>query len=236
MPEVEAILFDLYGTLVDVSTDESKNEIFNFLSEYLRYYDVKIESARLRSVFESEKAQNMAARHEKYPEVNLVDVFENILKREGQNNSFLKKSCCKLFRLLSRERLELFPDSIPVLKEMEKSGYPLALVSNAQKIFTSNEIRMLGLDQFFKYKVFSSQYGFVKPDHRLFLIACGLLDVEPQKAIYIGDNPYNDVKGAQKLGMTSILINRNLKGVISGFEPDYIAADLWEAWDWIKKR
>ncbi len=236
MPKVEALILDLYGTLVDVSTNEGKNEIYDFLSTYLSYYDVNIDSGRLRSVFELEKAQNMASRHEKYPEVNLVDVFENILKREGLNNSFLKKSCCKLFRILSRERLELFPDCMPVLKEMDKSGYPLALVSNAQKIFTSNEIRMLGLNQFFKYKIFSSQYGFMKPDHRLFLIACGLLDVLPQNAIYIGDNPYNDVKGAKKIGMTSVLINRTSKDVAPGFEPDYNASDLRDAWEWIRKR
>lgn len=163
MPKIEALVLDLYGTLVDVSTNEDKNENFEFLSKYLGYYDFKIDSDRLKSVFELEKAQNMASHHEKYPEVNLVDVFENILKREGLNNSFLKKSCCKLFRILSRERLELFPDSIPVLREMEKSGYPLALVSNAQKIFTPNEIRMLGLDQFFRYRVYSSQYGFGSP-------------------------------------------------------------------------
>jgi putative hydrolase of the HAD superfamily len=114
VPKVEALLFDLYGTLVDVSSNEDKNEIYDFLSEYMRYYDVNNDSSRLRSVFESEKAQNMASRHEKNPEVNLVDVFENILKREGLNNSFLKKSCCKLFRVLSRERLDLFPDCIPV--------------------------------------------------------------------------------------------------------------------------
>jgi FMN phosphatase YigB (HAD superfamily) len=90
--------------------------------------------------------------------------------------------------------------------------------------------------EFFRYKVFSSQYGFVKPDHRLFLLACGLLDVSPQNAIYIGDNPYNDVKGAQKIGMTAVLLNRNHKAVTSGFEPDYYADDLWDAWDWIRKR
>jgi len=178
----------------------------------------------------------MASRHEKHPEVNLVDVFENILKREGLNNSFLKKSCCKLFRILSRERLELFPDCIPVLKEMDRNGYPLALVSNAQKIFTSNEIRMLGLGQFFRYKVFSSQYGFGKPDQRLFLIAWGLLDVSPQNSIYIGDNLYNDVTSAKKIGMTSVILNRTPKKIVLGFEPDYNASDLWDAREWIKKR
>jgi putative hydrolase of the HAD superfamily len=237
LPKIEAIVFDLYGTLVDIHTNEDKNEIFDFLSRYLRYYDINIDGGRLRSVFQAEKAQNLSSRHESYPEVNFQDIFENIIKKEsGLNNSFLVKSCCKLFRILSREKFQLFPDCIPVLQEMKKSGYPLALVSNAQKVFTPNEIRILDLDQFFKHMVFSTQYGFVKPDSRLFIVACGLLDVPPVNAIYIGDNPDDDVKGAKKIGMIPILLRRSLKSVIPGLEPDYYATDLWDAWEWIRKR
>jgi len=53
MPKVEALLLDLYGTLVDVYTNENKNEIDDIISRYLSYYDVNIDIGRLRSVFES---------------------------------------------------------------------------------------------------------------------------------------------------------------------------------------
>ena len=62
-----------------------------------------------------------------------------------------------------------------------------------------------------------------------------MLDISPENAIYIGDNPYNDVKGAKKIGMISILLSRDLKSVIPGCEPDYYATDLWDAWEWIKQ-
>jgi len=235
VPKIQAIIFDLYGTLIDVSTNEDKNEIFDFLSVYLQYYDINISSGKLRSAFKEEKDDNLKSRHERYPEVNFQEVFEDILKKEGSTSSYLVKSCCKLFRILSRERFQLFPDSIPVLKEMKNSGFPLGLVSNAQKVFTANEMRILGLQQYFKHMIFSSRYGITKPDHRLFMIVCAMLDVSPENTVYIGDNPYNDVKGANKIGMTSILLSRNLKSVIPGCEPNYYATDLWDAWDWIKQ-
>ena len=81
---------------------------------------------------------------------------------------------------------------------MKSSGYTLGLVSNAQKVFTANEMRILGLQNYFKHMVFSTRYGITKPDRRLFMIACAMLDVPPENAVYIGDNPYNDVKGAKR--------------------------------------
>jgi putative hydrolase of the HAD superfamily len=235
VPKIQAIVFDLYGTLIDISTNEDKNELYNFLSLYLQYYDINIPAGKLKAAFESEKAANLNSRHERFPEVNFQEIFEKILKREGSTNSYLVKSCCKLFRILSRERFQLFPDSIPVLKEIKKDGYTMGLVSNAQKVFTANEIRILGIEQYFKHMVFSTRYGITKPDRRLFIIACAMLNVPPENAIYIGDNPYNDVIGAKEIGMTSILLSRALKSVIPGYEPDYYATDLWDAWEWIKQ-
>jgi len=233
--KIQAIIFDLYGTLIDVSTNEDKNEVFDFLSLYLQYYDIYLDSGRLRRIFESERAQNLASRHERFPEVNIQEVFEEILKREGSTNSFLVKSCCKLYRIMSRERFQLYPDTIPVMNEMRSSGFPMGLVSNAQKVFTANEIRILGLQQYFKHMVFSTRYGITKPDPRLFMIVCAMLEVAPENSVYIGDNPANDVRGAKKIGMTSILLSRELKSVIPGAEPDYYATDLWDAWEWIKR-
>jgi putative hydrolase of the HAD superfamily len=235
MPEVQAIVFDLYGTLIDISTNEDKSSLYEFLSLYLQYYDINLPPAKLKSEFEREKAANLISRGERFPEVDFQEVFEEVIKKEGNPNSFLVKSCCKLFRILSRERFQLFPDSLPVLKEMKNQGYTLGLVSNAQKVFTANEMRILNLSQYFKHMVYSSRYGITKPDKRLFMIACAMLDVPPEKAIYIGDNPYNDVKGAKEIGMTTVLLSRSLKSVIPGYEPDYYATDLWDAWDWVRQ-
>jgi putative hydrolase of the HAD superfamily len=234
--KIQAVIFDLYGTLVDISTDEGKMEIYTFLSDYLQYYDINFSPEKLKIAFEQEKAANLNARHERYPEVDFKEVFDAVIKREGNPNSFLVNSCCKLFRLLSRERMLLFPDSVPVLNQIKENGFILGLVSNAQRVFTANEMRILGIKHYFKHIVFSTRFGITKPDHRLFLVACAMLDVRPENAVYIGDNPDNDVRGARKIGMTTILLSRQNKVALPGSEPDYTAKDLWEAWSWIKQK
>jgi putative hydrolase of the HAD superfamily len=235
MSKIRAVIFDCYSTLIDIRTNERKEEIFRRLSLYLRYYGVNIAAKSLMSALDQEKERYLQTNSERYPEVDLEVVFRNILKREGLDNPFLAESCCKLFRLLSRERFGVFPDSLPVLREMKTNGYPLAVLSDAQKVFCLQEGEMLGLTQFFDHFVMSTQFGFRKPDPRLFEIACSLLGIPPSEAVYIGNDPEKDVMGAKQIGMQAILVNRSPKNRNLEIEPDFYASNLWDAWEWIKK-
>ena len=235
MPRIRAVIFDYYNTLIDIKTDEEKAEVFRYLSLYLQYYGVHLNEQSLRAALDHERKLYLKTKDEAYPEIDLEVVFSNILKKEGICSPFAAESCCKLFRLLSRERFQLFPDSIPVLKEIRKSGYAMGVVSDAQKVFCLEEGEMLGLNQYFDHIVISTQFGFRKPDHRLFAIACDLLDVAPDRAVYIGDDLRKDVGGAKKAGLCAVLVNRNQMNLETEIKPDFNADSLWDAWDWIKK-
>ncbi len=232
MSKVQAVIFDLYGTLIDVYTDENKKEVWDYLSLYLQYYGANCGSSRLKLSYEAEKEKHIHSRSERFPEVDLEVVFDSVLEKEGLKNGNLAESCCKLFRLLSRERFELFPDALPVLREM-KRRYPLAIISNAQRVFCHEEIRLHFLDQFFSYILLSTDFGFIKPDPRLFSVACALLGVAPESAVYIGDNPENDVSGAKMVGMRVVLLNRGGKNIVADRTPDFIAGNLREAGEWV---
>jgi len=234
MPKIRAVIFDCYSTLIDIKTNEQKDEIFNTLSRYLEYYGLKINAGALRSALGKERERYIQSKGDRYPEVDLEIVFRNILKNERFYNIFLAESCCKLFRLLSLERLQLFPDSIPVLEEIKKNGYPMAVVSDAQKVFCLEEGETLGIRQYFNCILLSTYFGFRKPDPRLFSIACTLLDISPADAVYLGNDPDTDVKGAKEVGMQAILLDRNLKIRNPEPKPDFYATDLWKAWQWIK--
>jgi len=235
MSGIRAVVFDCYSTLIDIKTDEHKEEIYRYLSLYLQYYGVKMEARKLKLALELEKKHYLQSAKERYPEIDLEILFSNILKKEKLSNPFLTESCCRLFRALSRERLQLFPDSLPVLEEMKKSGYPIAVVSDAQKVFCLEEGEILGLSPFFGQVVMSTYLGFRKPDPRIFAIACTLLDVAPQQAVYIGNDPETDVKGAQGIGMQAILLDRDRNNMGQEPKPDFYANSLWEAWEWIKR-
>jgi len=234
MSKIRAIIFDCYSTLIDIRTDEKKEELFHYLSIYLQYYGVKTNAAKLKAALELEKEQLLQSTKESYPEVDLETVFTNILRKEGLSNRFLAESCCKLLRTLSRERFQLFDDSLPVLEQMKKSGYPLAVVSDAQKAFCVQEEEMLGLTPFFNHTIVSTHLGFRKPDPRIFKIACTLLAIPPAEVVYVGNDLETDVKGAQGIGMKGILLDREKRLRNPEPKPDFYANDLWQAWEWIK--
>lgn len=234
MSKIRAIVFDCYSTLIDINTNEQKNEIFHYLSLYLQYYGAKVDAVKLKSALDLERDRYMQSRGEQYPEVDLEVAFGNILRKEGLGDAFLAESCCKLFRVLSRERFQLFPDSLPVLEEMKKSGYPLGVVSDAQKVFCLDEGEILEIRQFFKFVLLSTHFGFRKPDPRLFRIACAMLNTPPKEAVYIGNDLETDVKGAKQVGMQAILLDRKTEQGNPKPRPDFYAKNLWEAWEWIK--
>lgn len=45
-----------------------------------------------------------------------------------------------------------------------------------------------------------------KPHPTMFMRACGILRIEPEQAVMIGDNPETDIQGARALGIESILL------------------------------
>jgi len=234
MSKIRAVIFDCYSTLIDIKTNEEKGEVFHYLSLFLQYYGAKMNAESLKSALKLEREQYLHSKEERYPEIDLEIVFRNVLKKEGLDNPFLAESCCKLFRVLSREHFQLFPDSLPVLQEMKKSGYPIAVLSDAQKVFCLKEGEILDISQYFKYILLSTHLGFRKPDPRLFKIACTLLDIAPQETVYIGNDPETDVKGAQGVGMQAILLDRDGKNTEQEPKPDFYAKSLWDAWGWIK--
>jgi len=234
MPKIRAVVFDCYSTLIEIKTDEHKDEIFDYLSLYLQYYGAKLDAEKLRLALNLEKEQYLRAAKESYPEIDLEFIFQNILKKEGVDNLFLAESCCKLFRVLSRERFQLFPDSLPVLEKLQKNGYPIAVVSDAQKVFCREEGEMLGLMPFFSYVIMSTCLGFRKPDPRIFTIVCTLLGIPPEEVVYIGNDAETDVKGSKGIGMQAILLDREGKPKNTEPRPDFYASNLWEAWNWVK--
>lgn len=234
MPKIRAIIFDCYSTLIDIRTDENKEEVFHYLSLYLQYYGVKTDAEELRITLDLEKKQYFQSATEAYPEIDLEMVFTNILRKEGLNNPFLAESCCRLLRTLSREQFQLFTDSLPVLEQMKKGGYPLAVVSDAQKVFCMQEGEILGITPFFSHTIMSTHLGFRKPDPRIFTIACTLLAIPPAEVVYIGNDLETDVKGAQRIGMKAVLLDRDKKVRNPEPKPDFYANDLWQAWEWIK--
>ena len=60
----------------------------------------------------------------------------------------------------------------------------------------------------FDAEVFSCSVGLRKPDPRIYLLVCEQLGVEPREAVFVGDGENDELAGAERVGMTAILLER----------------------------
>lgn len=207
---INAIIFDLYGTLIDIRTEERDPTVYWQLSRYLSYHGVRITPDRLQDAYFDSIQRQLSEPNEKFPEVNVYEIFSDIMHRFGRGpyNEQSIVDVCVLFRSLTMRNFSLFPYVHEVLSEL-RCKYLLGLVSDAQWVFTEPELRILGLDQFFEVRSLSSKYGYKKPDTRLFKKVLKKLGVKPEEAVYIGDNPQRDLVGAKETGMRCILFRND---------------------------
>ena len=96
------------------------------------------------------------------------------------------------------------------------NGYPLGIVSNGQRVFSELELKHLGLHDYFKFIIFSSDFGYKKPDARIFLAGAQYLGLRPKEILYIGDSYENDINPSRGLGMKAMHINDARKYFNSG--------------------
>ena len=209
MKATQVVLFDLYGTLVDVHTDEDNREVYQTLAQFLNYYRVFFGPEELARFYQEKTQKDLAECSGPYAEIDVFRVFEDILfKGRGQMpERALVIWLARLFRSLTRTYLRLFPDTIPTLDRLQ-ADYRLGIVSDAQWVYSEPEIRIVGLDRYFDNIIFSSRYLIRKPDPQLFVHALKAMHCSPEQAIYVGDNSEVDLAGPQAIGMPVLLINR----------------------------
>jgi len=97
-----------------------------------------------------------------------------------------------------------YPDTVTVLRGLRVAGVPVAVVSNIawdiRRIFQRYGALDL-VDEF----VMSYVEGVVKPDPKIFTLACQRLGVAPEQALMVGDSPEND-GGAAAIGCATAIV------------------------------
>jgi putative hydrolase of the HAD superfamily len=99
-----------------------------------------------------------------------------------------------------------FDTGVDVLLDSLKARYRLALITNGPSWTQRAKIEQLQLHRWFEYMVVSGEFGFEKPDPRIFDHVLTHLGVQATEAAMIGDNPDADIRGAHAVGMRAIWI------------------------------
>jgi putative hydrolase of the HAD superfamily len=137
--------------------------------------------------------------------------FELILARVGLGESIQTR---QLARELSLSHMQLLSDATDIpsshcelLAEVQ-SRYRVALVSNFDHAATARHILLRDrAAEYFAHIVISDEHGWRKPHPRIFTDTLTALGVEPQEALFVGDSPDDDIRGAMGVGMDVAWVN-----------------------------
>ena len=120
-----------------------------------------------------------------------------------------------------------FPFTKDVLLLLKRKGYGLGVLSNWDSSLR-NILTEGGIYDLFDTVIISCEVGFEKPDVRIFEKALESSRVEGEECLFVGDNYYDDVVGAEKAGIRTILINPDLKSGIEELDYPYIISSIEE--------
>lgn len=245
--EVDAVVFDVYGTLIDIETDEGDIKSYEEISQFLSKYDFTIGAKDLRDAYFNiqndwvgEKKQTYGI---KYPEVRVVDVWEEILinyadcpKRcPTETLKGLSETLPLLFRSLTLRRMNILPYVIPTLEELNQRGYKLSIISNAQALITIPELNEFKLMKYFYPLILSSTYGVKKPEKQLFMEYLRVLKLKPEQIVFVGNDMRDDIYGASQLGIKTIFVDTPIGvDVFEDVQPDVNVKRMDDILEYIK--
>lgn len=124
------------------------------------------------------------------------------------------------------------PEALPLLEDLKGRGFKLAVLSNTMwpRRFHESVLERDGILHLFDYLLFTSETVAAKPHRSVFSDVLYNLDVAPEEAAFVGDRLFDDIHGAQSIGMKGIWIpHSNIPAAQStdlGITPDATAQKL----------
>lgn len=208
-------VFDLYGTLIDTSTDEHSPETWETWSSWLdgRGYRHDEPMKMHETFFAADEAARVKARAEwgfTYPEIDVVPIYRDMMLAYGNPLTMIDDVQLSVmgyaFRTASRKYMRLFPGVSDFLEKLREEGKKVYILSNAQRCYTWPEICFFGLTRMTDGIMISSDERCMKPDRAIYDSMASAYGLDPNITIMIGDNEKSDYEGALNAGWHALLL------------------------------
>lgn len=208
------LIFDLYGTLVDIHTEEN-DVVWEKTAIFFGFYGAHYTTSELKTAFRAAMAEREAKAGQSYecfPDIPFELVMTQLFREKGveENADALGVQAAQLFRISSIEYVKLYPGALEALAKLRKKGYRLWLLSNAQRVFTAFELRHLGLGEQLDAIYISSDYRCRKPDVRFYRALVEEQGLDISKCLMIGNDLHTDIAGAKHAGIDTLYMHTNL--------------------------
>ena len=146
--DIRSILFDVNGTLIQISTEDDMDQVFRSAAHFLTYQGIHLCREQVRDLYFQIMKNQRRASPERYPEFDAVGIWRTIIDQHmtdfTRTLSAAKLEQMPLFlaemsRGISRHRLRLYPHVREVL-DILRERYPLAVVTDAQSAYARGEL------------------------------------------------------------------------------------------------
>ena len=240
---IQAVLFDMGGTLEELYNDEAiRRAAICGLRELLcqRELDPGLSLPDLQSAVSSGMRAYQAWRAQSEAELAADGVWgEYILADYGLSQERLSAAAEDIayFYETHYHTRCLRPEAPVALEALRARGFRLAIVSNViSRQLVPQKLAEYGIAHYFDPVVTSSSLGWRKPNERIFDEALHLMNLPPGACAYVGDTVSRDVVGARRAGfglviqIKSFLTERSDRGT-EAVPPDAVIHDLMEVVD-----
>jgi putative hydrolase of the HAD superfamily len=211
--QVKAVLFDLFNTLVLLENED----IFYMpslkkLHDYIVKNEIKVTFEEfIRAYFEvRDKLYEETSRTLEDPHFNIriSKTLQKLGYELGPSHPIVQEASdafCKEFITYTRPD----KDAEHVLKQLH-GKYKLGVVSNLSIPECASKIlEKFHMNNYFDVIIVSGAVNKRKPSPEIFEKALEALDLKPHEAIFVGDMPGIDIKGANAVGLKTVLIERS---------------------------
>lgn len=225
-------IFDLYGTLVDINTDEGSREFWYKLSLFFSFKGATYDPQELQDLYENlVKAEKQKIKDTNYQDFPIEIVFKKLYQNKDISASDqLITDTAHFFRINSIKYLKLYDGARELLELLKAKGKKIYLLSNAQKVFTLYEMKALDIEKYFDDIFISSDYNVCKPDSKFFNALIQKHNLNINESIMIGNDYLCDINGAVDAGLDSLYIDSNLSPKIIGkLNSKYSVSYIFEA-------
>ncbi len=222
---VEAVVFDWGGTL-SVHADVDMQDMWRLAAEHLAPTRademcarlVAVEAASWERIAVDQRSTTLSSLLAEASAAVGLDVAEAVLEEAA------------LHHLDSwTPHIRHAPDAQPTLAALRARGLRIGLLSNTHwpRAFHERFLERDGLADLIDVRCYTSELAHTKPHADAFGAVLAGLGADPTTTVFVGDRPYDDVFGAQAVGMRAVL-RRNPMVPSYAVEPDAVIDRLAE--------
>jgi HAD superfamily hydrolase (TIGR01549 family) len=209
---IRAVFFDLDGTLRH-SRPSYNHTVFDVAAQFgvLDADEMRREALRWAHYYfaSSPEIQADLQSHKDDDDGFMTNYVRRYLIVYGCSEQQAASLAPRIFAQLSqtlRQEDWIDPDAPSTLERLKEAGFTLAVVSNRWTPI-DDLLDDLGLGTYFEFSLAAGEVDSWKPDAAIFQHAMQRAGSCPDCTIYVGDNYYADVVGAQRAGMLPVLLD-----------------------------